>query len=270
MKQLFEPFGTVNVVSIPRHRETLLPRGFAFVDMSSKEEMMAAIAGVDGEEIDGRRIRATESVPKEEQPSSVDRSTAPEGYKNLYVGNLPLDASQQDVKDAFKGYEVTEVVIPKSSDSGMGRGYAFVTMAEGDATQALEQDGKLEFQGQALSVRLPWPPGQRGGGDTNRMKVYIGNLSFYTVRDTLYAMFEEFGTVHDVYLPLDQATGSTRGFGFVTMDRDAAENAIGELNGCEVDGRVIRVNEARSKFRSDGAATTPAFFEGTNVIDSKF
>ena len=83
---------------------------------------------------------------------------------------------------------------------------------------------------------LPLKPG--------RTKLYVGNLSFYTIADTLAEIFEEFGTVHDCYLPEDSNTGSSRGFGFVTMDKEAAQKAIDETDGLELDGRIIRVNEA--------------------------
>ena len=77
--------------------------------------------------------------------------------------------------------------------------------------------------------------------------MYIGNLSFYTVADTIRELFEEFGTVHDCYLPEDPDTGGSRGFGFVTLDKDASQAAIDGTDGCELDGRIIRVNEAQPK-----------------------
>jgi RNA recognition motif-containing protein len=79
------------------------------------------------------------------------------------------------------------------------------------------------------------------------VKIYVGNLSFYTIAETLIEAFSEFGTVHDCYLPEDSATGATRGFGFVTMDREAALQAVAELDGCEIDGRKVRVNQAQPK-----------------------
>lgn len=60
-------------------------------------------------------------------------------------------------------------------------------------------------------------------------------------------IFEEFGKVHDVYLPPDDSTGGSRGFGFITMDKDAADQAIAELDGCEIDGRIVRVNASQPK-----------------------
>lgn len=53
--------------------------------------------------------------------------------------------------------------------------------------------------------------------------------------------------MHDCYIPQDVERGTSRGFGFVTMDEDAANEAVEALNGCELDGRIIAVNEAQAK-----------------------
>ena len=82
---------------------------------------------------------------------------------------------------------------------------------------------------------------------TRRQKLYVGNLSFYTNEETLVEVFEEFGEVYDAYIPQDSERGSSRGFGFVTMDADASAEAIDALDGCELDGRIIAVNPAKSK-----------------------
>jgi cold-inducible RNA-binding protein len=87
---------------------------------------------------------------------------------------------------------------------------------------------------------------------SSRVKLYIGNLSFYTIPDTLIDAFSEFGTVHDCYLPEDPATGASRGFGFVTMDKESALQAVAELDGCEIDGRKVRVNQAQPKGEASG------------------
>ena len=65
-------------------------------------------------------------------------------------------------------------------------------------------------------------------------------------------VFEEFGPVHDCYIPEDAERGGSRGFGFVTMDADAATEAVDALDGCELDGRIIAVNEAQAKRRTRG------------------
>ena len=80
------------------------------------------------------------------------------------------------------------------------------------------------------------------------MKLYVGNLSWGTDEDRLRAEFEQFGDVEFVRVVTDRETGRSRGFGFVTFtNREDAEKAIEELDGKELDGRTIKVNEARER-----------------------
>jgi cold-inducible RNA-binding protein len=78
--------------------------------------------------------------------------------------------------------------------------------------------------------------------------IFVGNLSFGTTEDTLRSMFDSYGTVDRVNIVTDRDTGQARGFAFVEMGVDAEGNsAINGLNGKEVDGRALNVNEARPK-----------------------
>ncbi len=79
------------------------------------------------------------------------------------------------------------------------------------------------------------------------MKIYVGNLSFDTNEDSLREVFTEHGDVEDVAVITDRDTGRPRGFAFVTMPDGAARAAIEALNGKELDGRTLNVNEARAK-----------------------
>ena len=80
------------------------------------------------------------------------------------------------------------------------------------------------------------------------MKMYVGNLSFDTTKEDLESAFAQYGQVTDVHLPSDRETGRPRGFGFVTMDsKQAMDAAINALDGVELDGRTIKVNEARPR-----------------------
>lgn len=78
--------------------------------------------------------------------------------------------------------------------------------------------------------------------------VFVGNLSFGATEDAVRSMFEQYGTVERVNLITDRDTGQARGFGFVEMTNGAeADRAIAELNGRELDGRALNINEARPK-----------------------
>ena len=79
-------------------------------------------------------------------------------------------------------------------------------------------------------------------------KLYIGNLSYGATEDTIRSLFESHGSVESVSLITDRDTGRSKGFGFVEMTDDAeAERAIAGINGKEIDGRALTVNEARPK-----------------------
>ncbi|MBN2373373.1 RNA-binding protein [bacterium] len=80
------------------------------------------------------------------------------------------------------------------------------------------------------------------------MKLYVGNLSYDISEDELKELFDPLGEVESVKIITDQYTGKGKGFGFVEMSsRSAGEQAISELNGKEVKGRQLTVNEARPK-----------------------
>jgi len=79
-------------------------------------------------------------------------------------------------------------------------------------------------------------------------KIYVGNLSFNSNDHDLAAMFSEYGEVASAKVVLDRDTGRSRGFGFVEMsDDNTAMAAIQGVNGKEVDGRTLNVNEARPR-----------------------
>jgi cold-inducible RNA-binding protein len=80
------------------------------------------------------------------------------------------------------------------------------------------------------------------------MKLYVGNLSFESTENDLQDLFEKHGKVAEVALMMDRMTGKSRGFAFVTMnDATEANAAMSALNGKEVAGRTLTVNEARAR-----------------------
>ena len=80
------------------------------------------------------------------------------------------------------------------------------------------------------------------------MNIFVGNLSYRTDEQTLRQLFEAYGEVSSATVAQDRETGRSRGFGFVEMsDSTAASAAIEQLNGREVEGRALAVNEARPR-----------------------
>jgi len=80
------------------------------------------------------------------------------------------------------------------------------------------------------------------------MKLYVCNLSFETTENDLQDLFEQHGQVGEVNLMMDRMTGKSRGFAFIAMSDDAqAKAAMEALNGKELNGRALAVNEARPR-----------------------
>jgi RNA recognition motif-containing protein len=87
------------------------------------------------------------------------------------------------------------------------------------------------------------------------MKLYVGNLSYHTTEEALNDLFAPYGEVESARIINDRDTGRSKGFGFVELaGRSEGEQAIAELNGREIDGRQIKVNEAKPKTNDRGGS----------------
>jgi cold-inducible RNA-binding protein len=90
--------------------------------------------------------------------------------------------------------------------------------------------------------------------------IYVGNLSFGASEESVRALFETHGTVSRVNIVTDRDTGQPRGFGFVEMSNDGeGEKAIAALNGSDLDGRTLNINEARPKTERSGGGNGGGF-----------
>lgn len=84
------------------------------------------------------------------------------------------------------------------------------------------------------------------------MRIYVGNLPFRTTAEELRDLFAQHGVVNDCVIPQDRDSGRSRGFGFVDMDDQDGQGAIDALDGADLDGRALRVNEARPRTPGGG------------------
>ncbi len=83
--------------------------------------------------------------------------------------------------------------------------------------------------------------------ERDTMNLYVGNLSWGVDDDSLKDFFETYGEVTDARVITDRETGRSRGFGFVEMPDEAARNAIAQGDGVELDGRALKINEAKPR-----------------------
>jgi RNA recognition motif-containing protein len=94
---------------------------------------------------------------------------------------------------------------------------------------------------------LPDQPTRKSKGKSMK-NIFVGNLNFGATEAAVRSLFEAYGSVERVNIITDRDTGQPRGFGFVEMSANSeADRAIAELNGRELDGRALNVNEARPK-----------------------
>lgn len=199
-------------------------------------------------------VMASEEASAELEPTPTNK---------LYVGNLPFTIDSAQLGDAFSEYgnvENADVVFdPKT---GRSRGYGFITFATVEEAQnaITELDG-ADFGGRTIRVSFPTPRSENGEKRERRdrprrqdapgSKVYVGNLSWSTDDQSLGDIFSEYGDVVNAKVITDMETGRSKGFGFVTFSSsNEADSAVAQLDGQNVDGRVLRVNIAEDKKRS--------------------
>jgi RNA recognition motif-containing protein len=176
LREIFEAVGgTVVDVSLPRDRSTGRPRGFGFVTLSSAEEAAAARGSLDGSLQAGRSISvrpfSSEPPRRGETRSEGGSPAAASEDRTLYVGNLPYDASQQEVADLLSQNGVTSIVrvhLPAGPD-GRPRGFGFVTLGSAEAAnEAIVQLRGVEVRGRRLMVNIAHPRGASPGGGGGR------------------------------------------------------------------------------------------------------
>lgn len=175
LRQLFEATGgNVVEVSLPKDRATGRPRGFGFVTLSTTSEANAARESLDGSFQGGKSIsvRPFQAEPPRREGRSMGPGGGPGGGagaaaapdRTLYVGNLPYDASVEEVEGligATGAGPVVRVHLPMDPD-GRKRGFGFVTMASAEAARAaIDALRGVDVRGRRLVVNLAHPKGER-------------------------------------------------------------------------------------------------------------
>jgi len=250
LREAFGEYGNVVSVYAPLDRKNNRPKGIAFVSMSTEEELEAVLAGMVDAELGGRKIFVNKAKKKGEK-SDKDPNSDP--MSKLYIGNISFETSSKELLDHFSQYgSVKDCYVPTARETGLPRGFAFITMSKDGCEAAISGSDGMEFGGRSIEVKHSLPRGTKAPKreKSPQTKLYIGNLSFETEEDVLREVFEQYGTLIDVYMPIDRYSGEPRGFAFITVHPDVAAQIVEELDGFELDGRCLRVNEARPKGES--------------------
>jgi RNA recognition motif-containing protein len=165
LRQLFEATGSQVVeVSLPRDRATGRPRGFGFVTLQTVEQAERARSALDGSVQVGRAIsvRSFQGANARREPRTDTVTSSPPEDRTLYVGNLPYDASAEEVEQVLERAGVAPVIrvhMPVGPD-GRPRGFGFVTLASPEAVlQAIPAVQNAELRGRRVMVKVAHPRG---------------------------------------------------------------------------------------------------------------
>ena len=157
IRDLFEAHGTVKRIFLPSDRNTGRPKGFGFVTLGNREEMLAATKALDQSSFLGRIIYSNESVPKGQPLRKRDTAT-----NKLYVSNISFQTTKEDLTAHFGQWgTVLDAYIPLDKDTGDPRGFSFLTLAKEGAEKALKEGNGSELNGRTLAVSIPLPKGQK-------------------------------------------------------------------------------------------------------------
>lgn len=172
LAELFAAYGTVEAVSIVVDRVTNRPRGFGFVEMADDSQAQAAIEGLNGTEMGGRILNVNAARPRTERRGGGGGPRGPgrrpgglRGGTSVYVGNLPYEVTEDELRDLFGAHgAVNDVSIVTDRMTGRTRGFGFVEMADAqEADAAIEALNATELGGRTLTVNLARPRSGRGG-----------------------------------------------------------------------------------------------------------
>lgn len=183
-------------------------------------------------------------------------ATKPEqgSTKTVFVGNLSWAVDNDRLSQEFAECgEVVSARVQLDRVSGRSRGFGYVTFATTEAVEAaISLNGTKEIDGRTLNLDKSPDVGPnrekraQAFGDTRSAPskvLFVGNLSWNIVEDTLWDAFSEYGEVSSVRLPTDRETGKPKGYGYIEFGAaDSAQKAIDAMNGKELDGRPIRLD----------------------------
>lgn len=228
-----------------------IDRSSAFV-LRSTEEAAVDESKTEEEDSSSDEVEAVAEAV-EETPVAEEAS-----IMKVYMGGLPTNYDQTEIREMLTPYStdessITSISVPTDRMTGLPRGFAFIEMETEAAKKAIDGLAGTEIDGKILKINEQLSKeellAKRAAGAAEReknevgTKVYCGNISFETTKETLTEEFTKFGNVLDVYLPVDTRTGFKRGFAFIRMENEAdATAAIENMNGMLLEGRTVEVN----------------------------
>jgi len=235
-------------------------KGFGFVHFESPEAASAAIENVNGMLLNNNEVFVGPHVPKRDRQSKLEEVI--KNFTNVYVKNIDLEASDDEVKDLFTPFGAITSFYVEKDQEGKSRGFGFVNYEEHEAAvKAVESLNDQDFKGKKLYVgraqkkseRLEELKKQHEAARIEKLSksqgvnLFIKNLDDSIDDEKLREEFQSFGTITSVKVMTDEA-GKSKGFGFVSFSSpEEASRAISEMNQHMLAGKPLYVALAQRK-----------------------
>jgi hypothetical protein len=186
---------------------------------------------------------------------------APEGTK-LFIGGLSYETTDVQFASFFSRYgEVRDAKIMRVRGTGDSRGFGFVTFADANSAQKVLDSaaaGELELDGRKIDPKIAVPrdmnrqrPGP-GGAPARTSKIFVGGLSPDTNQDSLREYFTVYGTISETMVMMDNATGRSRGFGFVTFESEESVDSVMNITNHSINNKAVECKRAIPKTNMGG------------------
>lgn len=159
----------------------------------------------------------------------------------LFLGGLSWNTTEEDLRAHFGQYgKMTEVVVMKDRVSDKPRGFGFVTFVDESVADKVCEE-RHELQGRQIDAKRSVPPQQQ----PRSKKVFVGGLAPATKEADFREYFEKFGPVLEAQIMIDHHSGRSRGFGFVTFERDSSVEQVFQVGSMhELSGKRVEVKSA--------------------------
>ena len=194
--------------------------------------------------------------------------------KTIFVGNLSWAVDNDRLSQEFADCgEVVSARVQLDRNTGKSRGFGYVTFATTEAVDAaIALNGTKEVDGRTLNLDKSTDAGPnrekraQAFGDVRGAPskvLFVGNLSWNTVEDTIWDAFSEYGEVSSVRLPTDRESGKPKGYGYIEFSAvDSAQKALDAMSGQELDGRPIRLDFSQPRDANGGGRGRGGGFGG--------
>lgn len=244
---LFEKFssaGPVLSIRVCRDMVTRRSLGYAYVNFQQPQDAERALDTMNFDTIKGRPIRI--------MWSQRDPALRKSGVGNIFIKNLDKSIDNKALYDTFSAFGNILSCKIAMDETGQSKGYGFVHFETEEAARnsmdkvnGMLLNGKKVFVGKFMNRRERM--GVLGDKAKKFTNVYVKNFGDGLTADKFTAMFEAYGPIISAKVMFDEG-GKSRGFGFVSFeDHEAAQRAVEELNGKDIEGRDIYVGRAQKK-----------------------